>query len=204
MDARLPPEVAGSLPRAADADVGFADARRGRLRRHPLLRARVGEGRALVGRRAGRRQEDIRPAWDPRGRAQVPRRRRCAVRVGGRLPPGQQGPRGPGRDLPGHGLGAAGPRGHRARVLRDDHPRERQQARRAEQHRLVRRLVRLRTARRARRDAASGLLPHQHGEHGPVRAHPHHRRRGVAMFTTSRAAPHRRTRATRCTPRSSS
>ncbi len=31
---------------------------------------------------------------------------------------------------------------------------------------------------RARRDPAAGLLPHQHREHGPVRAHADHRRRG--------------------------
>ena len=65
------------------------------------------------------------------------------------------------------------------RVLRDDHPAERQQARRAQQRRVVGRLVRLRAAGRARRDAAAGLLPHQHGEHGPVRADDHHRRRGL-------------------------
>ena len=45
--------------------------------------------------------------------------------------------------------------------------------------RLVGRLVRLRAAGRARRDAAAGLLPHQHREHGPVRADADHRRRGL-------------------------
>ena len=45
--------------------------------------------------------------------------------------------------------------------------------------RVVGRLVRLRAAGRARRDAAAGLLPHQHGEHGPVRADADHRRRGL-------------------------
>ena len=34
-------------------------------------------------------------------------------------------------------------------------------------------------AGRPRRDAAAGLLPHQHREHGPVRAHADHRRRGL-------------------------
>ena len=179
VDARLPPEVARPLPRAPDADVGLADARRGRLRQHPLLRARVRARRALLGRRPRRRQEDVRPARHPRGRAPVPGRRRRAVRVRSRLPPGQQGARGPGRDLPGHGHGAARARGHRARVLRDDHPVQRQQARRAQQRRVVGRLVRLRAAGRPRRDAAAGLLPHQHGEHGPVRAHADHRRRGL-------------------------
>ena len=45
--------------------------------------------------------------------------------------------------------------------------------------RVVGRLVRLRAAGRPRRDAAAGLLPHQHGEHGPVRADADHRRRGL-------------------------
>ena len=58
-------------------------------------------------------------------------------------------------------------------------PAQRQQARGAQQRGVVGRLVRLRPAGRARRDAAAGLLPHQHGEHGPVRADDHHRRRGL-------------------------
>ena len=73
MDARLPPEGARPLPRPPDAHVGLADAGRGRLRRHPLLRARLRARRALLGRRARRRQEDLRPPRHPRGRAQVPR-----------------------------------------------------------------------------------------------------------------------------------
>ncbi len=44
---------------------------------------------------------------------------------------------------------------------------------------VVGRLVRLRPAGRARRDAAAGLLPDQHREHGPVRADADHRRRGL-------------------------
>ena len=44
--------------------------------------------------------------------------------------------------------------------------------------RLVGRLVHLRAAGRQDRDAAPGLLPHQRREHGPVRAHADHRRRG--------------------------
>ena len=104
VDARLPPQGARPLPRPPDADLGLADAGRGRLRRHPLLRARLRARRALVGRRARGRQEDVRPPRHPRGRAQVPRRRRRAVRVRGRLPPDPRGPRGAGRDLHGHGL----------------------------------------------------------------------------------------------------
>ena len=41
VDARVPPQGARPLPRHADADVGLADAGRGRLRQHPLLRPRV-------------------------------------------------------------------------------------------------------------------------------------------------------------------
>ena len=134
---------------------------------------------AHVGRRARRHQEHVRPARHPRGRAQVPRRRRRAVRVRGRLPPGARGPREAGRRVHGHGLRPARARGPRARVLRDGHPGQRQQARRAQLRRLVGRLVRLRAAGRARRDAAAGLLPHQHREHGPVRADADHRRRGL-------------------------
>ena len=60
----------------------------------------------------------------------------------------------------------------------DDHPAERQQVRRAQLGRLVGRFVHLRAAGSLDRDAPSGLLPHQRGEHGPVRAHADHRRRG--------------------------
>ena len=180
VDARVPAEGARPLPRQADAHVGQPVPGRGRLRQHPLLRPRVRARRALMGRRPRGRQEHLRPARHPRGGAPVPRRRRRAVRVRGRLPPDQRGAREAGRDLHGHGHGAARARGHRPRVLRHDHPGERQQARRAQLGRVVGRLVRLRAAGRARRDAAPGLLPDQHREHGPVRAHAHHRRRGIA------------------------
>ena len=63
-------------------------------------------------------------------------------------------------------------------VLRQDHPAERQQVRGAELGRLVGRLVHLRAAGREDRAAAAGLLPHQRGEHGPVRTDADHRRRG--------------------------
>ncbi len=118
------------------------------------------------------------PARDPRGREEVPRRRRRAVRVRGRLPQAAGRSRGEGRDLPRHGLGPARARGARAQALRDRDPAQRQQVRRAQHRRLVRRLVHLRAQGRAHRDAAPGLLPHQRGEHGPVRAHDDPRRRG--------------------------
>ena len=83
-----------------------------------------------------------------------------------------------GRALPRHGLGPARARGDRQAVLRDDHPVERQQVRGAEHRRLVGRLLHLRAAGRPHRAAAAGLLPDQRREHGPVRAHDDHRRRG--------------------------
>jgi Fe-S cluster assembly scaffold protein SufB len=52
-----------------------------------------------------------------------------------------------------------------------DDPAERQQVRRAQLGGLVRGFVHLRSARCARRPTAPGVLPHQRGEHGPVRAH---------------------------------
>ena len=64
-------------------------------------------------------------------------------------------------------------------VLRHRHPGRRQQVRRAEHRGVVGRLVHLRAQGRPRRDPAAGLLPHQHREHGPVRADADHRRRGL-------------------------
>ena len=83
-----------------------------------------------------------------------------------------------GRDLLRHGHGAARVPGAREAVLRQDHPEERQQVRRAQLVRVERWQLHLRPARRERRDAAAGLLPDQRREHGPVRAHADHRRRG--------------------------
>ena len=179
MDARLPPQGLRALHLAPPADVGLAVSGRRRLRQHPLLRPRLGEVLDHLGRRPRGHQEHVRQAGHPGGRAQVPLRRRRPVRVRGRLPPGARGPREAGRRVHGHGLRPARARGPRARVLRDDHPLERQQARGAELRGVVGRLVRLRPAGRARRDAAAGLLPHQHREHGPVRADADHRRRGL-------------------------
>ena len=92
-------------------------------------------------------QGHVRQAGHPGGRAEVPRRRRRPVRVGGRLPQAPGGPREAGRDLPRHGLRPARARGARQAVLRHDHPAERQQVRGAEHGGLVGRLVHLRAAR---------------------------------------------------------
>ena len=127
----------------------------------------------------GRHQEHLRPAGHPRGGEAAPdRRRRRPVRVRGRLPQDPRGPRGEGRHLPRHRLRPQAAPGAVQGVLRHRDPGRRQQVRRAQHVGLVRRLLHLRAAGRARRDPAAGLLPDQHREHGPVRADPDHRRRG--------------------------
>ena len=131
-----------------------------------------------VGGPAGRDPGHVGPARDPGGGEEVPRRRRRPVRVRGRLPQAPGGSGEEGRDLPRHGLRPARARGARQAVLRDDHPAERQQVRGAQLGRVVGRLVHLRPAGRAHRDAAAGVLPDQRREHGPVRADADHRRRG--------------------------
>ena len=115
----------------------------------------------------------------------------------------QRGAGGPGRHLPRHRHRAQRAPGHLRGVLRLGDPVRRQQVRRAEHRRLVRRLVHLRAEGRARRDPAAGLLPDQHREHGPVRADADHRRRG--RLRALRRGLHRADLqvATRCTPRSS-
>ena len=136
-----------------------------------------------VGRTWDEVPEDIKNTFDRLGIPEAERkflvRRRRAVRERVRLPPGERAARGPGRDLHRHGHRAARARGPRPRVLGDGDPAERQQARRAQLGRLVGRLVRLRAEGRQGRDAAPGLLPDQHREHGPVRAHADHRRGGL-------------------------
>ena len=80
-----------------------------------------------------------------------------------------------------------------------DHPPGRQQVRRPQLGRVVGRVVHLRAAGRRRRDAAAGLLPDQRREHGPVRAHPDHRRRGLHGALHRGLLGPRRTPPTPCT-----
>ena len=84
----------------------------------------------------------------------------------------------PGCPLLRHGHCAAGVPRARKGVLRQAHPAERQQVRGPQLGRLVGRVVHLRPARGEGGHAAPGLLPDQRRKHGPVRADPHHRRRG--------------------------
>ena len=124
-------------------------------------------------------QEHLRQARHPRGGEAAPRRRRRrAVRVGGRLPLDPRGPRGAGRHLQGHRHRAQGAPRALPGVLQHRDPGRRQQVRRAEHLGVVGWLLHLRAPGRARRHPAAGLLPDQHREHGPVRADPDHRRRG--------------------------
>ena len=154
------------------------DAAVDRLRQHLLLHQADREPGRGLGGPARRHQGHLGQARDPRGGEEVPRRRRGPVRVRGRLPQAAGAPDRAGRDLPRHRHGSARPRGALQGVLRDDHPAERQQVRGAEQRGVVGRLVHLRAEGRPHRVAAPGLLPHQRGEHGPVRAHADPGRRG--------------------------
>src|SRR6266498_3099200 len=177
VDAQVPAQVARLLLCAPAADMGRrpdAD----RLREHLLLHQADREAGELVGRAARGDQGHVGQARHPGGGEEVPRRRWRAVRVGGRLPQAPGGAHQAGRALPRHGLRSARARGAGQAVLRHDHPAERQQVRGAQLRRLVGRQLHLRAAGREDRDAAAGLLPHQRGEHGPVRAHADPRRRG--------------------------
>ena len=80
-----------------------ADLSEHRLRQHQVLRALDREAGRQLGRSAGRHQEHLRQAGHPGG-GEAAARVRCrrAVRVRGRLPQDQRGPREAGRDLPRH------------------------------------------------------------------------------------------------------
>ncbi len=150
-----------------------------RLRRHLLLhQAHRGDGLRL-GHAPRGDEDDLRAPRDPRGGAQVPRRRDQPVRVRGRLPQEPRRPREARGPLHEHGPGAQGPPRARAEAPRHRHPSGRQQVRRPQLGGLVGRLVHLRAAGSARGDAAPGLLPDQRGELGAVRADADHRRRGL-------------------------
>ena len=173
----VPPQVARVLLRAAAADVG-RQPRRDRLRGHLLLpharpRSRSTRGTTCrptsrtrsTSSASPRRRRSTSPASAPSTspRSSTTRCRRTSRSKGVIFPDTDTALR-EHADL--------------VAVLRHDHPAERQQVRGAQLGRLVGRLVHLRAAGRADRDAAAGLLPHQRGEHGPVRADADHRRRG--------------------------
>ena len=118
-------------------------------------------------------------AGHPRSRAQVLGRRHRPVRVRSGLSPQPRGPRAPRCPVLRHGHRRARVPRPRAQVLRHHHPAERQQVRRPQLRGVERWIVHLRAARGQGRPASAGLLPHQHREHGSVRAHTDHRRRGI-------------------------
>ena len=166
------------FPEQADADaLGEQGSRSDRLRQHPLLPRAGHAAEALVGRRAGRREAHLRAARHSGAGAQIPRRRRSAVRQRGGLFQHQEGGRRAGRDLCRLDRGAEESPGDFPEMVRQGHPDRRQQIQRAEQRRLQRRLVHLRAAGREGEAPAPGLFPDQRGELRPVRAHAHHRRR---------------------------
>ena len=156
LDAEVPPPVARLLPRAADAGLGRRPLRH-RLRQHPLLLEADREAGGMVGRTSA----EILDTWDKLGIPEAEKKYLAGVGaqyesevVYHKLQADLEA-RG---DLPRHGLGPARARGAREAVLRDDHPAERQQVRRAELGRLVGRLVHLRPAGRLDRDAAQAYF----------------------------------------------
>jgi len=126
---------------------------------------------------ARRDQGHLRQTGHSGSREERTLRRRCPVRVRGRLPEHAGAVGGEGRHLLQHGQGRSGAPRNPQRALHDDlRAAKRQQVRGAARSRLVRRIVRLRPGGRHRRDASAGLLPDELGRDGPVRAHAHHRR----------------------------
>ena len=91
----------------------------------------------------------------------------------------------------------------RPRALRQRWCRGGQQVRLPQHRCVVGRILHLRTQGRARGHPAPGLFPHQHGVDGAVRAHPHHRRRGLLRPLRRGAARRRSTSRTPCTRPSS-
>ena len=180
MDARLPPEGARALPLAPAADVGLADAGRGRLRQHPLLRPRV---REVLERTWDDVPDDIKKTFDRLGIPEAERKFLSGVGAQYESEVVYHQVR---EDLEKQGVifmdMDSGLREHEDLVreyFATIIPANDNKLAALNSRGLVGRLVRLRAAGRARRDAAAGLLPDQHREHGPVRADADHRRRGL-------------------------
>ena len=100
VDARLPPQGVRDLPPQADARRGAATSPASTSRTIFYYLKPSEENARTLGRRPRGHQEHVRAPGHPRGRAQVPRRRRRPVRVRGHLPQPPEGPRGQGRHLP--------------------------------------------------------------------------------------------------------
>ena len=175
-----------------------------RLPEHLLLRQGVRPAGEDLGRRSRRHPQDLRPARHPRSREEVPLRREGPVRVRSRLRLACR------KTSPSRGCSSPTPtrpckthpelfREYFGTII----PSERQQVRGAQLGRLVGRLVHLRPAGGEDRVPAAGLLPHQHREHGPVRADADHRRRRGQRALRRRLHGPDVHPASRCTRRSS-
>ena len=177
LDAPVPPPRLRALPQAPDPDLDRRS-RQDQLRQHRLLPQAVRARREVVGRRPRPDQGDLRAARHPRGGAQVPGRRRRAVRQRGRLPLGQGRADQARCRVHGHRPGADRVPGDLPQALRHGRAGRGQQVLGAQRGGLVGRLVRLRPQGRRGPAPAAGLLPDQRREHRPVRADADRRRRG--------------------------
>ena len=161
-------------------DVVRQEHARHRLRRHLLLpqahRGQVSDWDMLP--------EEMKTTYEKLGIPEAERKFLAgvtrAVRVRGRVPQEPRRPRGAGHPLHRHGHGAhASTRSWCSEHFGTVIPPGDNKFAALNSRGVVGRLVHLRAAGRARRHAAAGLLPHQRGERGPVRAHADHRRRGL-------------------------
>ena len=177
----LPLEGAQGVRIQADAGLGRGPVRAaGDAGPDLLLREAAREDGAVLGRRAGQHQGDLRAAGHSRGRAKDPGRRGRPVRLGDGLPLAQGGVGVQGRHLRLDRGRAQEPSRAVSEALRHGDPRGGQQVRGAQLGGLVRRFVRVHSAGRAAGNAAPGVLPGQPRAAGPVRAHADHRGRRVA------------------------
>ena len=117
LDAPVPPARVRALPQAPDPDLDRRS-RQDQLRQHRLLPQAVRARREVVGRRPRPDQGDLRAARHPGGGAQVPGRRRRAVRQRGRLPLGQGRAEQARRRVHGHRPGAGRVPGDLPQALR--------------------------------------------------------------------------------------
>ena len=159
----------------ADAQVGWRH--RHRFPGHLLLPEADRSSGPDLGRSAAGNQGDVRQAGNSRSGEEIPGRREGPVRKRSRLRLAERRSGGEGRHLHRHRHGRAGASRICCASISERSFRRRQQVRRAQLGRLVGRFVHLRAAGRVDRFPAAGLLPHQRGKHGPVRADADHRRR---------------------------
>ena len=164
VDAQAPPQGAPDLRGEADAPVGRRPLRaRGDAEPDLFLRQAAGADGALLGRRSGEHQGDLRAAGDSRGRAEDPCRGRSPVRLGDGLPLAEGGVGGEGRDLRFDRGRAQEPPRAVPQALRYGDSGRRQQVRGAQLGGVVGRVLRVHPAGRSAGDAAAGVLPREPG-----------------------------------------